>query len=459
MRRQRPSAGFLRRFGEVVARLFAFIWHVFVRFPLWILTARRRELAIATKAVEPQAGTELHLRDRKRRGPRPFITMQWRFFIHWLTHIHFKLLTIERYVFGEVWSSFLLGVLGFTIFMIITSIFTLGDKIFSKHIPFFTVMKVLLLSAPAYLVLALPVATLFATLMAMGRLSRDNELTAMYTNGVSLYRIFLPFLALAVASGLVSFLTYERIVPPNNKEFKKTLAVFWESQVIDYLKPHLIIKAPEKKYFYIDSVDKERGVMEGVRLYDYGEGRSFPRIYLAQSAYMQEGFLNLTNVRVYEPQERNGSSMVSVTTPGTRVDIARKIREFYGEEAPQELSSRELRLRVEEERKALKYQVKPSRVARMKFATDLTEYYFKFTIPFASIVLVLVAVPLSIRGPREERNLALILSFILVMVYYALFFACRTLGYMGHLPGFWAGWIPNLAFAFGAVFLFTFARK
>jgi len=377
----------------------------------------------------------------------------------WLFRIRWKLLTIERYLFAEAWSHFLLGVLGFTIFMIITSIFTLGDKIFGKHIPFFTVTKVLLLSTPAYLVLAIPVACLFATLMAMGRLSRDNELTAMYTNGVSLYRVFLPFLALAVFAGVVSFSVYEVVVPANNKEFKNTLSIFWESQVVDYIKPRLVIKAPEKKYFYISEVDKERGVMRGIRLYDYGEGRSFPRLFLADDARMSEGFLVLNNVRVYEPQARNGASMVSAVTPTTKVDIARKIREFFSEETPQELAARELRLRLEERKQEIAAQQQPSRVQLLKYFTDLTEYYFKYSIPFASIVLVLVAVPISIRGPREEKNVALILAFLLVMAYYALFFACRTLGYLGHLPGLLAGWLPNFTFLAAATVLFSRARK
>ncbi len=377
----------------------------------------------------------------------------------WLFRIRWKLLTIERYVFAEVWSHFLLGVLGFTIFMMITSIFTLGDKIFGKHIPAFTVMKVLLLSAPAYLVLAIPVACLFATLMAMGRLSRDNELTAMYTNGVSLYRIFLPFLALGMFAGVLSFWVYDSVVPPNNTDFKNTLSIFWESQVIDYIKPQLVIKAPEKKYFYINEVDKERGVMTGIRLYDYGEGRSFPRLFLAKDARMSEGFLELSDVRVYEPQAQNGASMVSAVTPKTRVDIARKIREFFAEETPQELTARDLRLRVEELRNEIRAQQEPSRVQRLKFFTDITEYYFKYSLPFASIVLVLVAVPISVRGPREEKNIALILSFLLVMAYYALFFACRTLGYLGHMHGLLAGWVPNLVFFSAAVYLFIRARK
>jgi lipopolysaccharide export LptBFGC system permease protein LptF len=308
-------------------------------------------------------------------------------------------------------------------------------------------------------VLAIPVACLFATLMAMGRLSRDNELTALYTTGVSLYRVFLPFLALSVFAAVASYYIYEEVVPPNNKEFKNTLVIFWESQVTDYIKPQMVIKAPDKKYFYIDEVNKELGTMSGIRLYDYGEGRSFPRVFLADDARMIEGFLVLNNVRVYEPQARNGASMVSAVTPTTKVDIARKIREFYAEDAPQELAVRELKLRVEERRREIAAQQRASRVQKLKYFTDNTEYYFKFAIPFASIVLVLVAVPISIRGPREERNIALILSFLLVMAYYSLFFACRTLGYLGHMPGIMAGWLPNTFFFVASVFLFLRARR
>ncbi len=403
-------------------------------------------------------GGEARRRQRGRGMARGMIE-QIRHFKDWAIHIRWKLLIIERYVFREVWGSFLLGIVGFTVFMIITSIFTLGDKIFGKHIPLFTVLKVMLLATPAYLVLAVPVASLFATIMAMTRLGRDNEVTAMYTTGVSLYRVFLPFFALGIFSALASFFTYEYIVPRNNREFKNTLAVFWESQVIDYLKPGIVIKAPDKKYFFIDRVDKEKGIIYNIRIYDYGEGRSFPRLFLADTARMESGFMRLENVRVYEPQERNGSSIVSAVTPTTKVDIARRIREFTSEDAPQELSTKDLRMRVEETRRQLKYQQEPSRIQQLKYQTDVTEYYFKYAIPFASVVLVLVAVPLSIRGPREERNLGLILTFIVVMSYYALFFACRTLGYLGYVPGVVAGWLPNVVFIFGGTYLLLRARK
>ena len=93
--------------------------------------------------------------------------------------------------------------------------------------------------------LAIPVAVLFSTLMAMGRLNRDNEIVAMATNGISLYRIFIPFIAMAIIGGLMTWLIYEHVVPPNNREYKDVLKVFWQAQVVDFIKPGIVIKAPQ----------------------------------------------------------------------------------------------------------------------------------------------------------------------------------------------------------------------
>src|SRR5688572_21275727 len=55
--------------------------------------------------------------------------------LKWIFFIKPKILIIERYVWSECWANFLLMSMGFTFFMIITSVFTLGEKIFTKNIP------------------------------------------------------------------------------------------------------------------------------------------------------------------------------------------------------------------------------------------------------------------------------------------------------------------------------------
>ncbi len=403
--------------------------------------------------------------------------------LRWMFSWRIKILTIERYIFGEAIGFFLLGAMGFTFFMIVTSVFSLGEKIFSKHIPPFTITKVLLLSAPAFLVLAIPVAVLFSTLMAMGRLNRDNEIVAMSTNGISLYRLFIPFITISIIAGLMTWLIYEHVVPPNNRQYKDVLKVFWEAQVTQFIKPQIVIKAPQKKYFYVDWIDKNEGIMYNLRLYDYyGEGgqpRHFPRMYIAERAWVAEGYLVLSKVRLYNLDPNTGDTMVSAAMPEVKIDIGTQLSDYNPDVHPTEMTASELRLRIQMNRDRLSSMGFMADQLRQYYYRDWTEYYFKYSIPVACLVLVLVAVPVSLRGPRDERNMGIILSFLVLMIYYVIYFSCRVLGSRGpslshdlivggktlllkgtnFFPPYVAGWLPASLFFLWAIYLIWRARK
>lgn len=430
-------------------------------------------------------GRSLCLHDLSHFGARPRVSPLMAIWIalRWMLSWRIKILTIERYIFGEAIGFFLLGAMGFTFFMIVTSVFSLGEKIFSKHIPPFTITKVLLLSAPAFLVLAIPVAVLFSTLMAMGRLNRDNEIVAMSTNGISLYRLFIPFITIAIIAGLMTWLIYEHVVPPNNRQYKDVLKVFWEAQVTQFIKPQIVIKAPQKKYFYVDWLDKTEGIMYNLRLYDYyGEGgqpRHFPRMYIAERAWVADGYLVLSKVRLYNLDPNTGDTMVSAAMPEVKIDIGTQLSDYNPDVHPTEMTASELRLRIQMNRDRLTSMGFLADQLRQYYYRDWTEYYFKYSIPVACLVLVLVAVPVSLRGPRDERNMGIILSFLLLMVYYIIYFSCRVLGSrgpsLGHdlalggktlllkgtnlFPPYVAGWLPASLFFLWAIYLIWRARK
>ena len=404
--------------------------------------------------------------------------------IKWLLMVRPKILIIERYIWSECWSNFLLMSMGFTFFMIITSIFTLGEKIFTKNIPPYTIGKVLLLSAPAFLVLAIPIAVIFATIMAMFRLNGGNEIIAFQTSGISLYRIMVPFISLGICGGLLSWTVYEHIVPANNKEYRDVLKVFWTAQVVDFIKPGIVIKAPQRKYFYVDSINQTEGIMYDLRLYDYYAGenpapRRFPRVFLAEQAHVSDAYLVLNDVTFYDIDEQTGESLVGAKMPEVKIDIGTRIEEYSLDPHPTELTASELRTRIHRLRDRISALTFPSPGLRNNYLKNWTEYYFKYTIPIACVVFIFVSVPLSLRPPRDERNLGLIMTFGVVMVYYMFFFMSRTLGGRGLIigqdiklagmtllqkdanlfPPYVAGWTTPVIFAIAAVFLLVRARK
>jgi lipopolysaccharide export LptBFGC system permease protein LptF len=224
-------------------------------------------------------------------------------------------------------------------------------------------------------------------------------------------------------------------------------------------------------------------VMHNLRLYDYfgesGQMRHFPRMYIAERAWIEDGYLVLSKVRLINLDDNRGQSATIASMPEVKIDIGTQLSEYQTELHPTEMTSTELRLRILMNRDRLASISMFNTELQKNYYRDWTEYYFKYSIPVACLVLVLVAVPASLRGPRDERNMGIILSFVLLMIYYIIYFSCRVLGSRGPLlasdfaiggktllamgtnlfPPIVAGWLPAALFFIWAVYLIWRARK
>lgn len=72
------------------------------------------------------------------------------------------------------------------------------DKLVGKGLPFFVVVELILSNLAYMVVLAVPMATLVSTLIAFGKFSEWNELTAIRAAGINPLKLILPVLALSV---------------------------------------------------------------------------------------------------------------------------------------------------------------------------------------------------------------------------------------------------------------------
>src|SRR5438105_2265416 len=73
--------------------------------------------------------------------------------------------------------------------------------------------RMLMYFMPAMSTYSLPIAALFATTMVYGRLSADNELTAMRAGGISYWAIATPALLLGLVVAIASLLLLCFLVP------------------------------------------------------------------------------------------------------------------------------------------------------------------------------------------------------------------------------------------------------
>ena len=131
---------------------------------------------------------------------------------------------------------------------------------------------------------ALPLAILLASLMTFGNLGEKSELTAMKASGISLFRTMSPLILLVSGIAVGTFFFQNDILP--KAQVKMWTLLFSMKQK----SPELEI--PEKAFYsqipgysvYVDSKDKETGLLHGVMIYDLSKGFGNSTVLRADSA-------------------------------------------------------------------------------------------------------------------------------------------------------------------------------
>ena len=107
--------------------------------------------------------------------------------------------TIHTYIVKQVIKNLIMTV------FVLTMLFLIGNAlkdvmllVSSHQVPISVVAKSIFYLLPFVMVYVLPIAFLTSTLLVFGRLSADQELTAMRASGISLVSIIYPVIILSL---------------------------------------------------------------------------------------------------------------------------------------------------------------------------------------------------------------------------------------------------------------------
>lgn len=370
---------------------------------------------------------------------------------------------LDRYITAELLPPFLFGVGAFSsVLVAIGTIFELVRKVVESGLPITIAINIFLLKLPSFIVLALPMSTLLATLITYSRLSSDSELIALRSCGVSIYRLVLPAVLLSFVVLGMTFLFNEQIVPAANYQATMTMDKALKSekpkfreQNIYYPEYQQVMQADGSKakiltrLFYADQFDGQR--MRGLTIIDRSR-EGLNQIVVSDSAawnYEQNSwdFFNGTiylvspdssyrNIVRFEHQK--------LQLPRTPLDLAAKVRDS------DEMNIAEVKQQLEiarlsgDDNKIRRYQLRIQE---------------KIAFPFICIVFGLVGATLGTNPQRKGRATSFGISVVVIFGYYLLLFMSDALGLVGVFSPWVAAWLPNI-FGFGAaVLLLTRAAR
>jgi len=104
---------------------------------------------------------------------------------------------ISRYIFRQTASAVLMILISLTLIVWLTSILKEIKLLTSEGQTFILFLKITALALPNLIVTVAPIAFLIASLHTLNRLNGDSELIVLSAAGASVWRLFVPYIALA----------------------------------------------------------------------------------------------------------------------------------------------------------------------------------------------------------------------------------------------------------------------
>lgn len=409
-----------------------------------------------------------------------------------------------RYISGEFLFATGVAFAFFFFIFFINQLLLLAEDILQKDVPFVEVALLIIYSLPAIIALSVPFAVLVGTLMAVGRLSGDNEVVAMRAGGVPMRVAFVPVLVFATLLSVGSFFVNDYLLPLGTLNFGRLYRELLYANPALELEPYSVRR-------YQDDV-LITGAVEPGRLDDLviidDDGRGNRRLIVADGATLErEGdpraiSLRLESVTVHTAGSADDYSVAEAETlnynillqditialrnPGPRemsaFDVLADIRAREAAFAPR-VADWERRSAVAlaeaawvvrpggggiSDERAANTRSAVERVAQLANdpPVDRTlqiyrlEYHKKFSIPLAAVSFVILAFPLGLFSRRSGRGVGFGIGLLIATAYWAMLIAGQTLGTQRtDVSPALAMWAPNIVFvAAGAVAMVARAR-
>jgi len=353
---------------------------------------------------------------------------------------------LSRYISREVLAPFLLGLLTFTSILILGRMMKLADMVVSKGVSVREITRLIVYLLPYFSLVTIPMALLLAVMLAFSRLSSDSEIIAMKASGISISRLLPPVMAVAAGAYLFTSLIALYAFPWGNTAFKKLLLQVVENRLTLDLHEQVFNDSFPGLMIYVDRYDEKSRQMSGILIHDDRNPQEPSTIFARQGGISSDSAarvvsLHLENGSLHQKLANGTYRLLEFRDYDLRVDAGKALRE---------LSRNELDMTVGEMRDNLHRGGFPERLT-----TDMRlEIHRRFALPFACFTFALIAIPLGIQNQRSGKSAGFSVSIMVILLYYIMLSATRTLGEKGILHPAFAMWLPNLVFLCCGIALF-----
>ena len=359
---------------------------------------------------------------------------------------------VDRYIINQLIPSFVFALAICTILGELIGITFEQVKFVANYdLPVAIAARVHYLKLPAFISLGLPFALLMATIITYGQLSAKSEIVALHSFGISLYRLLVPTIAIALLMTLVMFVFQEFVVPPANYQAAMILEKEWgvdRTQLAKYNKREIIYQEFEKnnsnlKLLFI--ADRFNGKqMQGVTLLKYQQ-QKLTEIITSQAARWDEKkqLWQLFSGRQIALDSHSGYAQTN-NFEVLPYKLSKNILDYANHHRDRrEMNIVELYRRLE----IIKNTADFNKIRQLKISIQE-----RYALPFSCLIFAFLGCTLgtSVTTESKSKSNSFGIAILAIFTYYSSQFLSASLSVTGIITVFWGAWLPNLlGLAFG----------
>ena len=314
--------------------------------------------------------------------------------------------------------------------------------------------KFLLYVLPVALSLTSPWAALVSIMLVFGRLSADNEITAMRACGVSILQIVAPIIAFTFGLTCICLYIQMEVGPTNLAKSRDVVKMVALDSPLALFKPGIPQKFDDMK-IQIDSKDDD-GTIHGIQIYRMDGNKikqdisaSVGRIRVDEKA--QKLFIELEDTVIIDYSKDGQQERPTAGRSSIEIEYGKKFNQVSVWKKDKFEGYKTLYARTVLARQ----QGDKSRISELE-----TELNQRVVLALSPIAFLLLGLPMAIRTSRRESSVGLFMRVLLAGIYFGAILGANVLRSVHQIYPQYLVWIvPILYQAFGAYYMFHIAKR
>ncbi len=354
---------------------------------------------------------------------------------------------VHRYIVATFMKYFAIVLVMVVLIYLAIDFFSRVDRFLASPVSNYDTFLYFVYKIPLIVSQIAPIGVLLAVLIVFGLMSRNNEIIALKSGGISVFYLLAPVAVLGVIFSAALFIFSEVAVPVSIARSNEIDAQRRENDrrgVLSSRKDIWIRHAQglaHVKYYH-----PREEVLFGVSLYFMDDSYRLIRRIDARNAIYMDGRWTFYESMIQE-LENDGADMQIAYMEETILDLDLEPADFQ---------------RVVVESEEVGFLELYRYINRIQLeGYDATEYrvdfYGKTAFPFVCLIMALLGSAIVLRGKtKDSMAVSFAYGIVLAFAYWSIYSFSLSMGYGGLLPPVLAAWTANILYCLGTGLLLLY---